>query len=61
MRAKNLGALGLANAQPPGHAKFANAQPLDWQGKQMPRSSRGGGREGLGPAVIDWCITKSTM
>ena len=29
MRAKNLGALGLANAQPPGHAKFANAQPLD--------------------------------
>ena len=29
MGVKNLGALGLANAQPPGHAKFANAQPLD--------------------------------
>ena len=37
-------ARGLANARPPGSAKFANAPPPDWQGGQMPRSSpRGGG------------------
>ena len=36
---------GLANARPPGSATFANAQPRDWQGGQMPRScpERGGG------------------
>ena len=35
-------ARGLANARPPGSAKFANAPPRDWQGRLMPRSSRGG-------------------
>ena len=54
MRVKSSGmAPGLANARPPGRAKFANAPPRDWQGGQMPRSSPG--EEGAGG--IDWCIT----
>ena len=46
MRVKSSGmARGLANARPPGGAKFANVPPPGLQGGQMPRtgSSPGGG------------------
>ena len=45
MRVKSSGiALGLANARPPGSAKFANAPPPGLT-RQMPRSSPGEGVE----------------
>ena len=36
-------ARGLANARPPGSAKFANAPPPGLTRRAMPRSSPGGG------------------
>ena len=56
VRIKSLGiAPGLANARPPGRAKFANAPPpglTRWaNAPQQPKGGRGGG--GLGAAGID--------
>ena len=49
MRVKSSGmAPGLANAQPPGSAKFANS----------PKYS---GRGGLGAGEIDWCIKTEAL
>ena len=53
---------GLANAQSPGSAKFANAPTLgltDWPGGQMPCSSPGG-EAGLGLAGGGWAQLEST-
>ena len=56
MHVKSLGiALGLANARPPGRAKFANAPPPGLTRRENACSSPGG----LGVAGIDWCITVS--
>ena len=36
---------------PRGSAKFANAPPREWRGRQMTRSNPGGGGEGGGGGV----------
>ena len=43
VKSSGLARGSVANARPPGSATFANAQPRDWQGGQMPRSGPGGG------------------
>ena len=54
VRVKSSGlARGLANARPPGSATFANVQPRDWQGGQMPRSCPEGGGDWAQVELID--------
>ena len=43
VKSSGLARGSVANARPPGSATFANAQPRDWQGGQMPRSCPEGG------------------
>ena len=58
MRVKSSGmARGLANARPPGSAKFANA-PLPGLTRRANAPQLPGGG-GLGAGGIDWCIIQS--
>ena len=43
VKSSGLARGSVANARPPGSATFANAQPRDWQGGQMPHSCPEGG------------------
>ena len=49
-------ARGLANARPPGSAKFANAPPPGLTRRANAPQLPGGGGGGLGAGGIDWCI-----